>query len=180
MIPHHFSFFTPLIFIILWFSFYGFHLFYITSFFTNTQHHRLDRWMKVSFNLFCLGTFIINHWAKQLHQRFDDPRENQRNKLKRNKELSGNNISKKNALMDWKFKRSRWKAAEYFLLGLFIRANSWWSMLEILSHLKRQKSETKNIQRILISMGVSCIILFTWKPNGVSMLLLNRENTDGF
>ena len=35
--------------------------------------------------------------------KFDDHRENQRNKLKKNKELSGNNISKKNELMGESF-----------------------------------------------------------------------------
>jgi len=35
--------------------------------------------------------------------KFEDRRENQRNKLKKNKELNGNNISKKNELMGESF-----------------------------------------------------------------------------
>ena len=60
------------------------------------------------------------------------------------------------------------------------RVNLWWSTPEILLLLKKQKSETKNIQRTPINMEVTCIILFTGEPNGVSMLQSNQGNTDGF
>ena len=109
----------------------------------------------------------------------DVHRGNRVEKLKKNKEHSGNNISKKNELMDWKLKMSHRRAAEYFLPGLFIRVNLWWSTLEILSLLKKQKSERKNIQRIPINMEVTCIILYTRVLNGASTLPLSQGNSDG-
>ena len=65
-----------------------------------------------------------------------------------------------------------------FLINNF-RVNLWWSTLEILSLSKKQKSETKNIQRMPKNMDLTCIILSTRIPLGASTLPLNQENTDG-